>query len=112
MPQTSGISDVDYRKQTHRNILFLINHEPLNLAKCLEHFNQPYLSKFFEIYQEFGCEASGFLHSVLTTISALADGVSLSNVVAHSDSALNLMTHIVGEPGIDPIQSEYISFTF
>ena len=109
MPQAGGINDIDYRKQTHRNILSLMNNEPFNVVKCLEYFNQPYLSKFFEIYQEFGCEGSGFLHCVLTTISALADGISLTNVASHTDSALNLMTHIIGEPGNELIQKQNIS---
>ncbi len=99
MPYSTTVSDVDYKKQTIRNINQLMNDEPLNIAECLQYFKESYMLKFFEVYQEFVCESSAFLHSVLTTIGALSDDTSLSSVISHNDMSINLMTHIVAEPG-------------
>ncbi|CAF1325908.1 unnamed protein product [Adineta steineri] len=57
------------------------------------------MTQCFETYKEYACEPSAFLHCVLTTIGSLSDGVLLSDVISHSDMSINLMTHIVSEPG-------------
>ncbi|CAF1312942.1 unnamed protein product [Adineta steineri] len=57
------------------------------------------MTQCFETYKEYACEPSAFLHCVLTTIGSLSDGVLLSNVISHNDMSINLMAHIVGEPG-------------
>ncbi|CAF4116149.1 unnamed protein product [Adineta steineri] len=57
------------------------------------------MTQFFETYKEYACEPSAFLHCVLTTIGSLSDGVLLADVMPHSDMSINLMTHILGEPG-------------
>lgn len=104
MPKNKSISDIDYKQQTIRNINKLMNDEPLNIAQCFSYFNDPYMMQFFETYQEYGCEPSSFLHCILTTIGALSDSIRLSGVVSHTDMPINIMTHIIGEPG-----REYLS---
>jgi len=100
--------EMDYKKKTSRNINKLTIGESLNVAECLEYFQEPYMVQFFEIYKEYACEPSAFLHCVLTTIGVLSDGILLSNVISHNDMSVNLMTHIVGEPGEKYILSSNI----
>lgn len=99
MPSITIASEVDYKKRTSRNINRLTNEEPLNLAQCFQYFNEPYMEQFFEIYKEYSCEPSAFLHSVLTTIGALSKDIRLSSIISHDDIPINLMTHVIGEPG-------------
>ena len=99
MPYGTNIYDIDFKKQTSLNIYNLMNDKSFNVVECLQHFQEPYMLQFFEVYQEFGCEPSAFLHCILTTIGALSEGIMLSNVISHSDTSINLMTHIIAEPG-------------
>ncbi|CAF1377737.1 unnamed protein product [Adineta ricciae] len=99
MPSVAIASEVDYKKRISQNINRLANEDPLNVAQCFQHFNEPYMAYFFEIYKEYSCEPSTFLHCVLTTIGALSKGIRLSSIISHDDMSINLMTHVIGEPG-------------
>ena len=110
MPFNTSNIDTDFKKQTIRNISTLMNDEPLNIAQCFDYFNEPYMKQFFEIYREYACEPSTFLHCILTTIGALSDDIKLSNVLSHNDTSINLMTHIIGEPGERYLSSLNIYF--
>jgi hypothetical protein len=70
MPYSRSICDIDYKKQTIRNINKFMNDEPLDIAQCFDYLKEPYMVQFFEIYQEYACEPSPFLHCVFTTIGA------------------------------------------
>ena len=98
MPYGASVIDLDFKKQTSQNLYDLMNGQHFDISKFFQCFNDPYMLHFFNVYQEFGCEAFTFLQCVLTTIGDLSDGITLSNVISHSVTSLNSMTHIIAEP--------------
>lgn len=73
---------------------------PFDVLKELSILNEPLIPEFFQQYNRLGIEQSSLLLAVLAGSSAVCGKIGVRNPVSMSTMPINLMVHILGEPGM------------